>query len=102
MILPDPLRKTGAELRYAVASRQFSKIATLAAEYRRGLDALPADAPGREEILRESAALFEEVRRMALAAKAAFAAKLSELPTCAPARYGAPEKQTRSTWELRG
>jgi hypothetical protein len=102
MSLPDPLRKIGAELRYAVAGRQFSKIEALAREYRRCLDTLPADARGREEILRESAALFEEVRRMALAARASVAARLSELPTCAPAHYGAADKRTRSTWELRG
>lgn len=102
MTLQETLRKVGAKLHQAVAARQFTKADALVREYRRCLDTLPAGAADREEVLRESAVLFEEVRRMALAARSVVETRLEALPKWAPAHYGARESRTRSTWELRG
>ncbi len=102
MTLQETLRKIGKKLQHAVVGRQFSQADALVREYRRCLDAVPPDAPDREAILRDSTVLFEEVRRMALAARSVVATRLRALPKCAPAHYGEVETRRRSTWELQG
>jgi hypothetical protein len=101
MSLAESLRDTGKRLQQAVAARTFPKADALVREYRRCLETLPEDAPNREEILRESAELFESLRRATLAARASAAAQFRDLPT-AKAQYGAPREAPRHSWEMTG
>lgn len=99
MSLRESLRDTGKRLHQAVAGCLFARADTLLREHRRCLDALPADAPDREEILREAAELVESVRRMTLATRAAAGAQLKALPaTLMP--YRAPRTTARHSWEM--
>ena len=102
MSYAESLREIGKRLQQAVAARRLAKADGIVREYRRCLEALPADAPERARILRASSELFENVRRMTLAARAADAARLTALPVTRAARYSGAEERTRPTWEVSG
>ncbi len=98
----ETLNEIGKRLQHAVAARLFEKADTLVREYRRCLEALPASAQDRAEVLHEAATLFENVRRMTLAARAAAAAQLTALPPITGAQYCTAEQPARNSWEMRG
>jgi len=96
------LKEIGKRLQQAVAARLFAKADTLVREYQRCLEALPASAQDRADVLQEAAALFENVRRMTLAARAAAAAQLTALPAITATQYCTSERPAQHTWEMRG
>ncbi len=102
MSLQETLRNAGKQIEQALAAGLFAKADSLLREYNRCLETLSPSAPDREAVLRESSELLENLRRMALAARAAAAAQLNALPSAARMRYGAPAARTRNSWEMSG